>query len=546
MIWYGFHHSGENIFRATLSSGRHSMRLYAARNGYVSAQVALRSDRDFAIRDVCLDLDASIRDHVRWEYFYVGYTPFAPRAEGRFTNILPYPADGLFPDGLEPPAGACPVAAGQSQAVWLRLYAGKDTPAGAYSIGCTVITDGGSLFLEIGLRVIAMALPEARDSSLSVSCWSWNAGRLMEADGDDQITRQYGCLRYSQDWWRVMENYALSWRQHRANDVLIYPQVLLCDGGSVAGADHFHFRWERFGQVAGFFRDKGNAKSITGSRLLFTRGTVTGEDGYMAYILERDAQGVTRRVLRPMEGPGVERWWREYLPALQSHLEETGLLACYRQQIGDEPHTPQQISQWKAVREKLRRYAPKIRIGDAFNTQNGLEALREDVDLWVPRLDVLEANADFYRRRQRAGQSVWMYVCDYPGQNSLNRNVDQNAWMGRSLFWLAARLGVTGFLHWAWNMWQVPADALGCRGQGYIVLPDPGRLSVLSTIRYENLLEGAQDFELLLALGKRDPEGCGRLMNRVARGRDDYETQMESLWQAFDGLYEVADREEDP
>lgn len=535
-VEHGLHTGGENIFHHTSPSGIHRTRLFLARGGYAAVQWVLRGEEALRLYAPRASFPPGLTGGFRCEVFHVRSTRFAPGGDGVFTNTLQEPLDGCFPDALEPFTPRA-LRAGRTHSLWLRFYARYDVAAGTHRI--EVSLGGIQAAVTLDLTVLPVRLPSPRESALTVSYWSWNAGRLMEADEDDQICLQYGCKRYSPRWWRVMESFTRSWREHRINEVLVYPQVLLLDGGSELAADgRYHFDWRRFDEVVPYLYERSGAKSVSGSRLLFTPGTVTGEEGYEAYILARDAGGNIRRELRPIDSEPAERWWREYLPALQAHLEELGLLECYRQQIGDEPHTSRQVAQWKAVRERMRRYAPKLAVGDAFSRQAGLAELKEDVDVWVPRLDIYEENKAFYRERQQSGAQVWAYVCDLPAGNSLNRNVDQPAWMGRALLWLAAGYGLTGFLHWAWNMWQAPKDALRCRGQGYIVLPDRENLSVHSTIRYENLLAGIQDYELLTLLKKRRPGDHAALVKTVARRRDDYEKDPAVLQRAFDALYQ--------
>ena len=88
---------------------------------------------------------------------------------------------------------------------------------------------------------------------------------------------------------------------------------------------------------------------------------------------------------------------------------------------------------------------------------------------------------------------------------------------GRLLFWLPATLNISGWLYWADNVWQKPAekrcpyeicivrsingtmmmdDGLDHNGGGDGVLFYPGADGPLSSIRMENIADGLEDFEL--------------------------------------------------
>ncbi len=531
--------SFENILMDSEPGQNVNINLTAAKNGYVSAQVVLKCPDRFEIKNVGLikDVENGIPDsEITMEYFFEEYICFKSSIKA-FDNLIESPT-GCFPDGLSNERSLI-VQPGINQPIWIRFYVPALVTPGTYDAKVEVETDRGSFFADISIKVIPESLPDSAEASLSVSCWSWNAGRLMEADSKDQIFLQYGCQRYSKEWWQVMDSFTESWRLHRINDILIYPQVLLLDGGSTLDEKGvYSFRWERFDELIELFIKKGCVKSINGSRLIFTASTVTGDTDYMAYILRRATDGSMERALVPIESPEASNWWKQFLPALEHHLSDKDLLKLYYQQIGDEPHTLQQIYQWLRVREIFGQYTSQIKVGDAFNCQKYLHLIKKAVNRWVPRLDVIEENSDFYSDQINRGREVWFYLCDYPKGNSLNRCIDQPVWMNRILFWLAAGYNVTGVLHWAWNMWQFEADHFDSKGQSYIVLPDREKLTVKSTLRHESMLEGAQDYELLMLLKRKAPERFSKLVSKVILNRNSYETDKDKLKEAVNELYE--------
>jgi hypothetical protein len=59
-------------------------------------------------------------------------------------------------------------------------------------------------------------------------------------------------------------------------------------------------------------------------------------------------------------------------------------------------------------------------------------------------------------------------------------------------------------------------------GDNAIVYPDRDRLSVLSSIRFEAMREGIEDYELLAQLAKRDPGKAAKLAQTAIPHVSDY------------------------
>jgi hypothetical protein len=116
---------------------------------------------------------------------------------------------------------------------------------------------------------------------------------------------------------------------------------------------------------------------------------------------------------------------------------------------------------------------------------------------------------------------LWSYVCLAPQGQYPNRFLDYPSIRNRIIFWLSWTLGLKGFLHWGyafWIRWQVVPvnvpvspwlDATGASiycadrtplpaGDPHIVYP--GRNRVCSSIRWEVIRKGMEDFEYLYLL----------------------------------------------
>jgi len=170
------------------------------------------------------------------------------------------------------------------------------------------------------------------------------------------------------------------------------------------------------------------------------------------------------------------------------------------------------------------------------------EELQKYCDVWVPQLGRFDDQMEMIKRRMAGGREVWYYVCLFPNQRYLNRLMDYPLLKARLLQWLDFRYGFTGYLHWGWNYWtpdptldtQPVIDAnteLLPSGDAFIVYPDKARMTVRSSIRLETMLEGTEDYEMLMALKAKDPAVAERLGKEAIASFTDYVRSAEKFRQ---------------
>jgi hypothetical protein len=115
----------------------------------------------------------------------------------------------------------------------------------------------------------------------------------------------------------------------------------------------------------------------------------------------------------------------------------------------------------------------------------------------------------------------------------MNRLMDSPLIKVRLLQWLDFRYGFTGFLHWGRSYWT-PDPILDTQpvinanrnllpsGDAFIVYPDKARMSVYSSIRLETMLQGTEDYEMLMALKSKDPTAASHIAQEAITGLTDY------------------------
>jgi hypothetical protein len=162
----------------------------------------------------------------------------------------------------------------------------------------------------------------------------------------------------------------------------------------------------------------------------------------------------------------------------------------------------------------MREWLPGVPLIDAVMSE-GLDGY---IDWRVPQIQHLGPDT-----KRNPNEQMWSYVCLYPQGEYPNRFLDYPSIRNRILFWLSWTLDLKGFLHWGYSHWQTwggcPApvdvspwlDATGASiycadrqplpaGDPFIVYP--GRNQICSSIRWETIRNGIEDFEYLYLLNQ--------------------------------------------
>ncbi len=238
----------------------------------------------------------------------------------------------------------------------------------------------------------------------------------------------------------------------------------------------------------------------------------------------------------------------QYLPALKAVLDEHGWTDRCVMGVSDEPNDAN-ATEFRALCGLIHRIVPEIRLCDAMSYGN----LHGALDVWVP------LNAEYDRHRAEIetfrthGAEIWHYVCCGPREYGyINRFMDYPLLSTRYLHWGNYRYNLTGFLHWASNIYQPGQDPfeLNCpehhnadavcflpAGDTHILYPGDGEPWL--SIRLEAEREGAEEYELLKALARRDKALADEICASVFRSFRDVEYNVAAFTAARRRLLEA-------
>ncbi|MBI4881259.1 MAG: DUF4091 domain-containing protein [Planctomycetes bacterium] len=230
--------------------------------------------------------------------------------------------------------------------------------------------------------------------------------------------------------------------------------------------------------------------------------------------------------------PEYERLFGEYARQVEEHLAAKGWLDEAYLYWFDEPD-PKDYDFVRGGMAEVRRFAPGLR---RMLTEQPEEALHGAVDIWCPLLSCFDPAA--CAARQRAGESIWWYVCTAPQGDYCTLFVDHPAIDLRMWLWQTWKFGVEGILVWSANYWTsscafpppalqdpyqdpmayvegygLPAGHVGFWGNGdgrFLYPPEAccaaGSGKVLAgpvdSLRFELLREGIEDYEYFHLLAR--------------------------------------------
>jgi hypothetical protein len=245
----------------------------------------------------------------------------------------------------------------------------------------------------------------------------------------------------------------------------------------------------------------------------------------------------------------------DYLKAYASHLRGQGRLdEAYVYNVDEPPE-----SQWDTVRNNygfVKSVDPELKTWLCLNQPKAVRDLQnytDTLDVYIRQYD--KAEVPKYRRDDK--QLIWG-VCVWPHEHP-NLFIEYPAADARLLGWLTYRYGISGFEYWGLNQWGKNTGRRdwanftsgGTRtswqrtefpwGDGWLLYPgDHGE--PLSSIRFENLRDGFEDAELLQLLVARGRKAdADRLAESLAPTIASYVTDPARIAATHDELLALLD-----
>lgn len=488
--------------------------LSAVRNEQVSAQLAIASGQ--ALKDVKAvvgDLVGPGGAKLSGKDTQVRFVKYVPvqrsKSEVDWSATIDQVSSGtevsgdrnpdVVGDALEERASV-DVPAYAAQPLWFTFHIPKQAKPGTYTGTVKVKADGVTQTeYPLTIQVAGASVPDPKDYSFFLDVWAqpetiaqsagvklWSAAhwKLIEAYERDLASRGQKVINTT-----VVDNpWHHQWSLGTRQSQTATPYSSMVNWTWNGSAFAFDFsRWDQYVQTA---RRAGLGPDIGAfSMLAFQDGE------HLTYTDTRTKATVYENV-----DLGGTRWreaWGAFLPAFQKHLEAKGWLQDAWLSFDERP-----VNTMTVVRDFVHEVAPTFdtRISVAGSINNEKIASNLSVD-WDALDSMTPALAE---ERRKAGKVTTFYVYGWPPHpNTLSYSP---AVESRMLPWISAQRHLDGFLRWSYNSWT--SDPFNqpvyifTQGDEYLVYP--GKTGPMSSIRWEQLKEGIEDFELVAQLRAKD------------------------------------------
>ena len=441
---------------------------------------------------------------------------------------------GYFPDPILPDS-AFSIKPGEVQPLWISVPTEAATTPGLYK-GTVEITGEVDKKKETWLkdfyiRVYPVILGK---SPLYITNWSahFNPTTLSYMNNNEPVEA------YSPLYWELIEIHAKIMASHRQNVHRIYPiwhTLYTYKNGK------YTFDFSRFDKEAEIFDAVGALERIEGGHLAWRSGA--WDDPFFVEVPLPDNEetrklGATpnpkkvengmRFTLLPVDDERAKNFITQFMPAFKKHLEKKGWLDRYMQHIADEP-TAKNAESYVTISNYIHEFLPGVKVLDAVLTSKELAGA---IDVWVPELDILHKDYAFYTDLKKEGKEIWFYTCVGPRGNYANRFIELPLNQTRYLHWINYKYDATGYLHWGLNYWvedQLNADASRDRGRlpaGDNCIIYPGYRKLYSSIRFEAMRDGIDDYQLLKMVENKDAKRAKSFTDAIIFNFNDYEASV--------------------
>ncbi|MCL6266918.1 DUF4091 domain-containing protein [Flagellimonas myxillae] len=529
-------------FGITPLSIQDTLKLSGVRNEQISAQLAIASRKNVSKIKVKVNDMMSVDGGILWEknckVRVVEYLPVA-RARSEYVwspmmeeiigeeitgNMNPnVVADALVQKNLEF------LESYTAQPFWFTFWIPKNTKPGIYKGTVFVETaEFGETKYPLQIVVRNQVLPDADAYNFHLELWT----------NPSAIAEYYGVDYWSESHWSLIEAYLKDYASR---------------GGKTITTTIIHEPWHKpwlnnstrsqtaFGykSMVTWIREKGRGwrfdfsifdRYVTQSREIGIKGSINAYSltPFLTKqkILFWDEQTASQKELHlEVEDPEYAQIWKAFLTSFKNHLKEKG---WYGETYLGFDEKPEEVLE--RVVSIIEDSAPELleRIVVAGHTEASDYANNLSVSYMFFPGQPLEGQGKVpvdhaIKLRQKADKITTFYLCAEPAHP--NTLTFSPAIESRFIPWLALKHGTDGYLRWAYNNWtpdpfKTPVF-LHTQGDDYYVYP--GKNGPISSIRWELLREGIEDYELFRIIensGATSLENLQKAIELATRNQD--------------------------
>ena len=513
----------QKIFKETAFFDETDPTADVARGEHASFQFALRSNKTLNHVTVPVIQLSRNMDLLSKNSFvgFVGYTRVGRPLPNPSKDKL-NPVSGFYPDPIFDTT-SMDIRNFTTQPLWVSVNIPVDFPPGDYTGLLTIKGNIGGQSFSVNRRfTVRVYNVTISKTSLWITNWfTLGKNQLKQLSGGKDS------VEFSGNYWKWLHVAAKKMKEYDQN-VIMTPVFSLT--GITYKENKFQFDFSRFDQFVQTFIDEGALGRIEGGHIGGRMGNWYAQFGVFTPYWKSDSLKFRNMAITDSS---AQNFYKQFIPALISHLKEKGWDKIYLQHICDEPE-PGNEKTYADIASYIKSIAPDLKLIDAVHSHG----VNNTVDVWVPQLDFYDSDYKFYNERKNAGNEVWFYTCLSPQGDYANRFIELPLIKTRILHWINFRFGATGYLHWGWNFWSencleetsgiIPeAGNIMPGGDAFITYPGNGK--ILSSIRLEAMRDGIVDYELLKMLEEKKPAVAKEICRQVVYEFAKYDTDIKAF-----------------
>jgi hypothetical protein len=387
----------------------------------------------------------------------------------------------LLGDILEP-AKPIDIPAVSTRPIWLSINVPGDAAAGIYS-GKLKVKDavGHSIDFNLKLEVLSNTLPPPKDWSFHLDLWQhpWAVARI------------HGLKPWSKEHWaklkEVLTLAANAGQKCLTTSIINRPwgqQTYDAFGPMIKPtrkADNsWAYDYSLFDKYVEFGFRCGINKQINCYTMVPWGNTFYYQD---------EASGEYKKITAKPGTAAYNDYWRPFLKDFTSHLKKKGWFEITTIAM-DERH----LEDMKNMIALVDSASPDFKI--TLAADRNLSTIIDRVHDYCFKLK-FQPDATLNLKREKEGKHTTFYVCCHPKRpNTFTFSPPaESTWLG----WHAASKRYSGFLRWALCSYNKDpfktTDDKWPTGDSFLIYPGP-----LSSIRFERMREGIQDYEKIRVL----------------------------------------------
>lgn len=530
------------------------LQLTAIRNEQISAQIAIGAKQNIHNLKVKIeeftDTLGNILDVKNTKVRYVQFVPVQrSRSEYKWSPKLESIVGEGTSGNMSPNVVGDPlieltsieVPAYRAQPVWFTIKIPESTTPGLYTGTISVISDNfNKKQYQIQLKVLEKKIPNPNDYKFHLDMWV----------NPSAIANYYKLKHWSQAHWDLiylyMKEYASRGGKNIATTITHEPWRKPWIGGQTRSQIAFGYQsmvqwlqddkgdWEFDFSIFNRYVDTASNAGINKAIHAFSM-TPFHTDQSIHFIDKKVNK--ERVVVLDLKSDAYEKAWGSFLIAFQENLIQKGYFDRTFLAFDEKP---EEIM--KVIMNIIKKKAPKFlnKIVVAGHPEVGENAKNLSISYMFFPEQPMESQAvvavlPTIAERKKENRLTTFYLCAEPAHpNTLTYSP---AVEGQMIPWLAIKYGTDGYLRWAFNNWtDDPYEKpvfIHTQGDDYQIYP--GEDGPISSIRWELLKEGIEDYELFNIMkenGNISEEALKKAIEFATRNQDGRHKTTHDLLQA--------------